>query len=294
MPATDPALPPDPPRTRRFLASPAAAGPARFRCGGPVWSAKTWAGDLYPPGTPAKAMLAEYARRFATVELNSTFYHPLERARLAAWAAETPAGFAFCPKLFRGITEKLDGPGLAALVSQFATAAEGLGDRLGLCFATPPETFAPADLPLLGRLLTAWPRALPLAVELRHPGWFTPEHALIDAAIDLLYRHGVATVITDTLGRRDALHLSLTQPRLMLRFLGCGDAQVDAARIAAWGERLTAWSRGLADVHLIAHQPEEAAIPATARALMRAVGQTPPPPALAAPPARGLFDDTIA
>lgn len=280
---TDLTLPADPLRTRRFLAL-GHGHETRLICGCPVWSSKEWIGDVYPTGTPARAMLYEYSRRFDTVELNSTFYQLLGPERLAAWAADTPAGFTFCPKVFRGITERLAAPDLSAVVAQFCKGIAGLGDRVGICFATPPESFAPADLPLLARLFTVWPRHLPLSVELRHPGWFTPDHALIDPAIDLFWRHGVATVVTDTLGRRDALHLSLTQPRLLIRFLGADDPSGDARRIAHWGVKLASWgSAGLETVFIIAHQPANASIPATVRAFRAAVHQTASPRGMQAP-----------
>ena len=44
-----------------------------------------WDGVLYPPGTPPAARLALYTRRFATAELNASFYRwPADRT-FASW-----------------------------------------------------------------------------------------------------------------------------------------------------------------------------------------------------------------
>lgn len=51
-----------------------------------------WRGSFYPDGFPTSKMLAYYAERFSTVEINYTFYHmPTEKA-LTNWADQTPGG----------------------------------------------------------------------------------------------------------------------------------------------------------------------------------------------------------
>jgi uncharacterized protein YecE (DUF72 family) len=260
----DLALPGDAPRTQAFLRLPW-GGKGRLHVGLPIWNSDTWVGSLYPEGTKPAGYLEAYAAKLHTVELNSTFYHQLDEARLAGWARRVPAGFKFCPKVFRGISEHPGAPDMPALVRQCAASFAGFEETYGLGFLQFPETFGPAQLPLLKRVLEAWPRSLPLAVELRHPGWFK-DHALLDEAVNLLYRNRAATVITDTPGRRDALHTSLTQPRVMVRFQGHALAPSDSTRLDAWAERLVDWAgRGLEDVYVITHQPVEEVIPRTAK-----------------------------
>jgi len=257
-------LPADAPRTQRFLAL-GHAHDTEVRIGCPIWSARSWVGTVYAPGTKTKDMLATYARHFPTVEVNGTFYHPLPAAQLAAWSSQVGEEFRFCPKVFRGISERLGAPDLPALVRRQADDLAGFGDRLGLTFTSLPESFAPAHLPLLKRFLALWPRALPLAVELRHPQWFH-EHALRDDVVDLLYRHRAATVITDTIGRRDALHTSLTQPRVLIRFLGNELAPGETERLASWISRIATWAdHRLESIYFFAHQPHEPRIPTTAK-----------------------------
>jgi uncharacterized protein YecE (DUF72 family) len=266
------ALPADAPRTQAFLRL-AWGGAGVLHVGAPIWNCDAWVGSLYPDGTPSAGYLEAYAAQLGAVELNSSFYHLLDAPRLAAWAARVPPGFKFCPKVFRGITEALGAADLPALVQRCAAGFAGLGDRYGLGFAQFPESFAPLQAPLLKRFLELWPRALPLAVELRHPGWFQETGAALrDEAVNLLYRHGAATVITDTAGRRDVLHTSLTQPRVMVRFQGCDLDPTDQARLGDWAGRLVDWAgRGLEDLYFFCHQPTEALIPKTVNVALRAL-----------------------
>ena len=60
------------------------------------YSYKEWKGRFYPADLPADAMLAYYAERFPTVEINNTFYRMPAAAMLAKWAAGTPDGSRSC------------------------------------------------------------------------------------------------------------------------------------------------------------------------------------------------------
>ncbi len=250
------ALPADAPRTRAFLALDW-GGAGRMHVGGAIWKFKP------------SDRLAGYASRYGTVEVNSTFYHLLDAPRIDAWRRQVPASFRFCPKLYRGITERPAAPELAELVTQCATGMAAFGETFGLAFAQFPETLGPAQLPLVKRVLDFWPRELPLAVELRHPGWFR-NHALIDEAVNLLYRHGTATVITDTPGRRDAVHTSFAQPRVMIRYLGLELDPLDERRLTDWAGRMREWAaQGMDDLYFLVHQPVEAMIPETANLMAK-------------------------
>ena len=63
---------------------------------------------------------------------------------------------------------------------------------------------------MLQAFLERFPRHLMLAVEFRHPGWFTPEGEA--GLIPVLEASGVAAVITDVAGRRDVAHMHLSAP----------------------------------------------------------------------------------
>jgi uncharacterized protein YecE (DUF72 family) len=126
-------------------------------------------------------MLAYYVERFATVEINATFYRMPNAKTLASWAATAPAGFTYVLKAPQQITHfarlrEIDEP-----VRYFADTAAGLGDKLGpVLFQLPPNFKKAADR--LAALLAAWPAERPVALEFRHESWFDDEvYALLRA-----------------------------------------------------------------------------------------------------------------
>jgi uncharacterized protein YecE (DUF72 family) len=71
---------------------------ASVRVGTSGWSCPNWRGLFYPPGLKAADWLGCYARHFATVELNASFYRLPSPAAVERWAAVTPPGFVFAVK----------------------------------------------------------------------------------------------------------------------------------------------------------------------------------------------------
>ncbi len=263
-------FPNDSPRTEKFLALPREAKTQTF-IGCPIWSSRKWVGKLYPPGTKTADYLSSYSEVFSTVEVNSTFYHLLDRSRIAQWKEQTTPSFRFCPKVFRGITEDLSSYQLRPLILKFCDSISGFEDRLGLVFAQFAETFSPHQMPLLKKFLDVWPTEIPLAIELRHPQWFQ-NHALLDEIVNLFYRHRVATVITDTAGRQDALHFSLTQPKVLIRFQGNEGHPSEDKRLSAWSNRIQKWTQSsLEEIYFFTHQPEDENIPDTAFKAIEAI-----------------------
>ena len=64
-----------------------------LRVGTSGYSYKEWVGTFYPPKTPARQMLALYAERLDTVEINNTFYRMPTAPMLEKWNAEVPDHF---------------------------------------------------------------------------------------------------------------------------------------------------------------------------------------------------------
>lgn len=60
--------------------------------------------DLYPARTPAKDKLAEYAKYFSVVEVDSSFYAVLGEEVYRRWLAETPPDFTLIIKAYQGMT----------------------------------------------------------------------------------------------------------------------------------------------------------------------------------------------
>ncbi len=119
--------------------------------------------------------------------------------------------------------------------------------------STLPPSFAPANIELLERFLDALPKGFQIAIELRHPGWFT-NRVLIDEAYALLQNSGAAAVITDTAGRRDVVHAAITAPTVFVRFLGNELHPSDYTRLEDWVARLKKWmAAGVTEVYIYMH-----------------------------------------
>jgi uncharacterized protein YecE (DUF72 family) len=123
------------------------------------WSYPTWRPEFYPAGTKPEDFLQYYARRFATVELNTTGYRLPREELFERWAGQTPAGFLFAPKLN------------AHRRSDFGTFAERvrlLGERLG-----PIRVLVAAarDEGLLALVLGSFDASVSLAFDFRPESW---------------------------------------------------------------------------------------------------------------------------
>ncbi len=248
-------LPADHPDTQAVLDSLPATTPT-LRIGLPRWADKALLGELYAKGTKQAEFLREYSRHFETVELNSTYYG-VQRNSIEKWATLTPPTFRFCPKFPGAITHERTLVNAEAETESFFEALDLFGDRCGPAWMLLPNTFGPRDLPVLDRYLTRFASRRPLAVELRHEGWFRDPEAG-RAAFDLLESHTVIAMLTDVAGRRDVLHQRLTTDTLMLRFVGNRHHPTDFTRIDAWIDRLTTWfTQGLHTTYIFLHQPEE-------------------------------------
>jgi uncharacterized protein YecE (DUF72 family) len=116
--------------------------------------------------------LEHYAARFATVEVNNAFYRLPEEGTFARWAARTPDDFVVAVKASRYLTHvrRLKEPGEPArrLLDRMAR----LGGKAGPLLLQLPPTLR-ADPGLLDEALAAFGPGPRLAVEFRHPSWFS-------------------------------------------------------------------------------------------------------------------------
>lgn len=158
------------------------------------WQYKDWRGRFYPTGVPQRRWLEHYAERFATVEINNAFYRLPERDTFAQWRRRTPDDFIVAVKVSRYLThiKRLRDP--AEPVARFLGRATALGDRLGpVLLQLPPSLRADADL--LAAALALFPRDVRVAVEPRHPSWWTPRIRSV------LERYGAALCWADRRSR---------------------------------------------------------------------------------------------
>ena len=154
------------------------------------WQYKDWRGRFYPEKLAQAAWLEYYATRFATVEVNNTFYRLPRPETFASWRQRVPSGFTMTVKVNRFIThiKQLKEP--AESVQRFVAAAAPLGERTGpLLIQLPPRLAVAPDR--LRDTLDQFPTHHRLAVEFRHPSWFT------DEVRGILTERNAALVLTD-------------------------------------------------------------------------------------------------
>ncbi|GLZ00539.1 DUF72 domain-containing protein [Actinoplanes sp. NBRC 103695] len=158
------------------------------------WQYRDWRPGFYDAKLPQRLWLERYAEAFATVEVNNAFYRLPERSTFEGWRKRTPDDFRFAVKMSRYLThiKRLREP--AEPVARFLDRAAGLGDKLGPVLIQLPPTMR-ADPAALDETLGLFPRSVRVAVEPRHPSWWT------DQVRDVLGAHGAALAWADRRGR---------------------------------------------------------------------------------------------
>lgn len=237
------------------LPDPTDAPEVYYGCTG--WAMKEWVGKYYPLDAKTKQYLKYYAHQFTTIELNTTHYRIPTPELVQDWYDKSSPPFKFSPKIPQSISHSGD-LGLAAdQIEWFCQSIVGLKEKLGVSFMQLPPTFKPEKLDALAKFLERFPlKQVPLAVEVRQEQWFEDEGAY-QAYLELLHQYGVSTVITDVAGRRDVLHLGLTTPYVLIRFVGNGLHETDYARVDDWVTLLLDWlERGIKEVYFFSHQPD--------------------------------------
>jgi uncharacterized protein YecE (DUF72 family) len=231
------------------------------------WAMREWVGWVYPKGCKSTDYLKHYSRQFNTIEMNTTHYRTPSVADVQKWKMESTEDFRFAPKMLQSITHSKNLGYGTGLTTQFCESLRHFEEKLGRCFMQMPPHFQFADFPIFEKYVSKFPKDVPLAIEVRHEDWFANPHHH-QAFFQLLENHGVSSVITDVAGRRDVLHLRLSTPSAMVRFVGNDLHETDYQRIDAWVERLKMWfEMGLEEVYFFTHEPDNLNAPRLARYL---------------------------
>jgi uncharacterized protein YecE (DUF72 family) len=138
------------------------------------YSYKEWKGSFYPEDLPASRMLAYYAGRLPTVEINNTFYRMPSRKVVQGWAAQVPPSFSFVLKASNRITHKKRLADAGEELAYLIEVAGELGRNVGpMLFQLPP--FLRKDLDRLQGFLALLPEGFRCGLEFRHASWFDEE-----------------------------------------------------------------------------------------------------------------------
>src|SRR5262249_809562 len=129
----------------------------------------------YPEDLKDDAMLGFYASRFATVEINNTFYRLPKESVLRDWADGVPAEFRFAIKASQRITHFTRLKAESAAPLEFLLKnTEVMGDKVGpVLFQLPPNM--KKDIDRLRAFLALLPSGRRYTIEFRHESWFDEE-----------------------------------------------------------------------------------------------------------------------
>ncbi|MCR8561956.1 DUF72 domain-containing protein [Mucilaginibacter sp. BJC16-A38] len=256
-------LPPDTARTKRTLTAASPNDELQVFIGASKWGEKSWIGKIYPKKTPDNALLPFYSQNFNTVEFGPTFYNIYTADELTRWVQQVndSPDFKFCPKFPQNITHIRRLSNAEEQTAKFYQSLVGFRNHLGPLLLQLGENFSPKSYPNLKAYLEALPSSIKVSVEVRHKDWFAIESNRNDL-FQLLQNLNIGTVISDTSGRRDVVHMELTTSEAVIRFVGNDLASSDYTRMDEWVERLKDWkAMGLKAVWFFMHQNNERFVP---------------------------------
>jgi uncharacterized protein YecE (DUF72 family) len=266
---TDPALPADHSQTTALLRQYEVVD-QRFSIGFPTWAKDKLVG-FYPKGV--KNELAHYSQQLNAIELNASYYRIFKPEQWVSWRDQTPDEFRFYPKLVQNISHWRKLNDCEALVDEFIYAVSKLEHKLGTCFLQMHESYTPNSMEGFSKFISNWPKGFPLAVELRNERWHTDPN-VVNELNDILMKYGIDNIITDSLGRRDMVHMRLTTDRTFIRF-AAADHPSDLIRLNAWADRLLEWwTNGIGEVAFFIHQNTEKENPMLASYFVERINTT--------------------
>ncbi|WP_121665374.1 DUF72 domain-containing protein [Mesonia aquimarina] len=214
--------------------------------------------NFYPRGT--KDELAYYASQFNSIELNATFYRMYPSEQFMKWHDKVGEEFKFFPKVPRLISHTKRLANADDLVTDFTANLLPLRQKLGMVFLQMPENFLPKNIDRLAPFFEKWPNEIPLAFEVRHQSWHQDEEVSRELN-KILQEYNISNIITDSAGRRDLLHMRLTNDTAFIRYNGANH-KTDYTRLDDWIDRIEIWHKqGLKNLYFFIHQNLEEASP---------------------------------
>lgn len=176
------------------------------------WSYSFWRGNFYPKGLSPKNFLEYYAKKFNTVEVNSTFYRIPSKQTVADWKMQTPEGFLFSVKFPQIITHIKMLKNCSKEVEVFLNHVSSLKEKLGILLLQFSYNFGLNKTSLLNDFLQSLPKNYHIAVEVRNP------KLLNKKLYSILRENGTALVWVDSPSMPEIKEI--TSKRVYIRWEG--------------------------------------------------------------------------
>jgi len=208
------------------------------------WNYPEWCQVFYPEGLPASRWLAFYARHFATLEINATFYRLPSPETVRKWREGVPDSFLFAVKGSRFMTHVKRLLDIEEPLQRFLEVMRELNPKLGpILWQLPPGLAFDAER--TERFLKILPSTERHALEARHDSW------LSEACLGLLRDYGVAWCIADTpfYPYLEAVTADFVYARLHGHeqlYTSCYSPE----ELGEWAEKIRRWAGEGSDVYL--------------------------------------------
>lgn len=244
--------------TKTILSNTNRTNNLNFFFGAPGWSDQKFKGIIYPSKTSAKNFLLEYAKQFNSIEVNATRYGVPKKHVLQKWYDSVNEDFKFSLKVPQVITHRknINDDQAKLKMDEFLLAVHQMGSKSGMSFAVMANYFKSSQFDELRTFVNSWPIDLPLAIEFRNPSWFSKE--VVSQWQNLFLTKNIVPVVTDTPGRRDVVHFSLTNNQLFIRYVGDFNHVSGSSRVQSWINKIEELvNLGVENIWFYVHQPGE-------------------------------------
>jgi uncharacterized protein YecE (DUF72 family) len=209
-----------------------------IRIGASGFSYKEWLGHFYPAKLAGTKMLAYYAERLPTVEINYTFRRMPKASTFEGWIEKTPPNFRFALKASQRITHFDRLRDTKNALDYFIGVAGALKDRLGpVLFQLPPDL--PRDDALLTDFLNDIGGRLRVAFEFRNRSWFN------DRVLEILRTNRAALCIAES--EKISSPIERTAPFAYLRLR---NETYDNEGLALWASRIRDLARDAEEIYV--------------------------------------------
>ncbi|WP_434988410.1 DUF72 domain-containing protein [Pseudomonas protegens] len=224
--------------------------------GCPSWSENAWREYLYPEDARPNDFLGLYCQVFNAVEGNTTFYARPAPGTVQRWAEIMPEHFRFTAKFPGDISHGGDLREQLSAAESFIQLLSPLGERVSPLWLQLPASFAPQRLAELAGFIDGLER--PLAVEVRHPEFFTKGDA--ERMLNrLLRKRGVERICLDpralfscTSTAPAVLHAQSKKPKVpprpaaftqfpQVRFIGHPELEANDPFLEPWIDKVAGW-----------------------------------------------------
>lgn len=183
---------------------------AQVYVGNSGYQYKHWKTLFYPQGLPTARWFDYFRSRFATVEINTTFYRLPRKEAFSKWREKAPLWFVYTLKYSRFATHVKKLKDTPATLARFLDNAAPLLPRVAAILVQLPPGWK-KDAERLKNFFAAAPGRIRWAFEFRNPSW------LCDEVYAILRRYNSALVIHDLIKPHPEV---VTADWMYLRFHG--------------------------------------------------------------------------